>query len=39
MHAPNSNDGYLTKILGEFGSSIRVSIVQENGDITICVPP
>jgi hypothetical protein len=38
MHAPNSNDGYLTKILGEFGSSIRVSVAQANGDITICVP-
>jgi hypothetical protein len=39
MHAPNSNDGYPTKNLREFGSSIRVSIAQANGDITICVPP
>jgi hypothetical protein len=38
MHAPNSSDGYPQKIL-QFGSSIKVSIVQANGHITICVPP
>jgi hypothetical protein len=38
MHAPNSNDGYLKKIL-QFGSSIRVLVVQASGHITICVPP
>jgi hypothetical protein len=38
MHAPNSNEGYFKKIL-QFGSSIKVSIVQASGHITICVPP
>jgi hypothetical protein len=38
MHAPNSNDGYLKKIL-QFGSSFKVLMAQANGHITICVPP
>jgi len=36
MHAPNSNEKYLKKIL-EFGN--RVSIAQPSGHITICVDP
>jgi len=32
MHAPNSNERYLKKIL-QFGNSIRVSIVQPSGHI------
>jgi hypothetical protein len=38
MHAPNSNDGHSKKIL-QFGNSIKVSITQASGHITICVPP
>jgi len=38
MHAPNSSDGYLLKIL-QFGSSFKVLVVQTSGQITICVPP
>jgi hypothetical protein len=38
MHAPNLNEGYINKIF-QFGSSIRVLIIQPNGHITICVDP
>jgi hypothetical protein len=38
MHAPNSSDGYPKKIR-QFGNSIKVSIAQARGHITICVPP
>jgi hypothetical protein len=38
MHAPNSNEGYPTRILQSI-HSIRVSITQPNDYITICVDP
>jgi len=38
MHAPNSNDGYLKKLL-QFGNIIKVLVAQANGHITICVDP
>ncbi len=38
MHAPNSNEKYLKNTL-QFGGSIKVSMVQPSGHITICVDP
>ncbi len=38
MHALNSNERYLKKKI-EFGISIKVSIAQPSGHITICVDP
>ncbi len=38
MHAPSSNEGYPKKIF-QFGNSIKVSIIQANGHVTICVDP
>jgi hypothetical protein len=36
MHGPNSNEGYLKRIL-QSGSSIKVSISQPNVHMTILV--
>jgi hypothetical protein len=38
MHAPNSNEGYLNKIL-QFGNLIKVLVTQPSDHITICVDP
>jgi hypothetical protein len=38
MHALNANEKYA-KIKFQFKSSIRVSVVQPSGHITICVDP